>query len=230
LGVDPAECTGGDRFGARERWNLPPDALVVGHLANNSWEKGTNDLVEAMQVLWRQNRAIHLVLAGPQMPNFASFLPSFEKRCPDYCKRYVHRLGPITDAEKCDFFACIDTFALPSRSDSFGLVLLEAWTNGVPNVGYRAGGVADVIRHEHDGLLVPCGDVDGLANAIGRLMDDSKMRERFGRAGVARTQSVYRWHDKLTLVRDAIGEHIKKTRARPIARTLPTLQPAYEPE
>ena len=58
----------------------------------------------------------------------------------------MRRLGPLTDAEKRDFFAGIDLFALPSRSDSFGLVLLEAWANGVANVAYRAGGVADVIQ------------------------------------------------------------------------------------
>src|SRR5205807_2735898 len=49
LGVAPRECTGGDRTTARRRWNLPDDAFVVGHLANNSVEKGTNDLVQALE-------------------------------------------------------------------------------------------------------------------------------------------------------------------------------------
>ena len=76
------------------------------------------------------------------------------------------RLGLLTDAQKRDFFAGLDVFALPSRSDSFGLVLPEAWANGAPVVGYRAGGVAWVIRHEQDGLLVKCGDVEGLAGVF----------------------------------------------------------------
>ena len=42
------------------------------------------------------------------------------------------RLGVLSERQKRDFFAGIDVFALPSRSDSFGLVLLEAWANGVP--------------------------------------------------------------------------------------------------
>ena len=103
LGVEPSECTGGDRFAARERWNLPPDAFVVGHLANNSWEKGTNDLIDSLVPLWQQGRPVHLLLAGPQMPNFTSYWQAFEKRCPDFAKKYVRRLGPITDTERRDF-------------------------------------------------------------------------------------------------------------------------------
>ena len=99
------------------------------------------------------------MLAGPEMPNFrrhiaaCGFPPS------------IRQLGVLTDEQKRDFFAGIDLFALPSRSDSFGLVLLEAWANGLPNLAYRAGGIAGVIRHGEDGLLVRCGDVTGLAEA-----------------------------------------------------------------
>src|SRR4030095_13010004 len=125
---------------------------------------------------------IHLLLAGPQMPNFTKCYQAFARRRPREAECYVKILGQITDEQKRDFFASIDLFALPSRSDSFGLVLLEAWANGVPNVGYRAGGVADLIRHECDGLLVPCGDVVALARAIARMEDHSGERDSFGRA------------------------------------------------
>jgi glycosyltransferase involved in cell wall biosynthesis len=204
LGVEPRECTGGSRSEARRRWNLPDDAFVVGHLANNSWEKGTNDLLQALEHLWRQARPIHLVLAGPQMPNFARFWQAFESRFPAFAQKWVRRLGPISDADKRDFFAAIDIFALPSRSDSFGLVLLEAWANGVPNVANRAGGIADVIRHDVDGLLVKCGDVDGLTEAILHLQEDVDMRVRLGVDGRARLAADFCWEEKLALVRRRI--------------------------
>ena len=73
LGVAPKECTGGDRFTARERWKVPPDAFVVGHLANNSFAKGTNDLIVCSSSLWQRQQTIYLLLAGLDMPNFASF-------------------------------------------------------------------------------------------------------------------------------------------------------------
>ncbi|MSQ95284.1 MAG: glycosyltransferase family 1 protein [Gemmataceae bacterium] len=202
LGVEPRECTGGNRAEARRRWNLPDDAFVVGHLANNSWEKGTNDLIQAIEPLWRQNRPIYLLLAGPEMPNFTRFWQAFEQRFPP---TFVRRLGPISDAEKRDFYAAIDAFSLPSRSDSFGLVLLEAWANGVPNIAYRAGGVADVIRHDIDGLLVPCGDIAALSAALQHLQEDVDLRVRLGMDGKHRLPRNFRWEDKLALVRQTIA-------------------------
>jgi glycosyltransferase involved in cell wall biosynthesis len=99
---------------------------------------------------------------------------------------------------------------LPSRSDSFGLVLLEAWANGVPNVAYRAGGVADVIRDNVDGLLVPCGQIERLSDAILRMCDEVDLRDRLGDCGRARLKRDFHWQDKLTLVRDTIAERIER--------------------
>jgi glycosyltransferase involved in cell wall biosynthesis len=206
LGVDPGECTGGDRTAARWRWQLPDDTFVVGHLANNSVEKGTNDLVQALESLWRQRRPIRLALAGPTMPNFERYWQAFAARCPAFASKFVRRLGPISDADKRDFFAGIDVFALPSRSDSFGLVLLEAWANGVPNIGYSAGGITEVIRHDVDGLLVKCGDVTALTDALRRLEEDIDLRVRLGVDGRSRLAADFCWDDKLALVRRDIGD------------------------
>ena len=208
LGVEPDECTGGDRAEARRRWNLPDDACVIGHLANQSWEKGTNDLMQALEPLWQRGRPIHLLLAGPRMPNFTRFWQAFEARRPEHAQNQVRQLGPLTDAEKRDFYATIDMFALPSRSDSFGLVLLEAWANGVPNVAYRAGGIADVIQHQRDGLLVPCGNITALTAALERLCDDIDKRIEMGLFGQARLPREFRWDDKMAIVRQTIAAHV----------------------
>ena len=190
LGIDSAECTGGDRERARRSWGTKADDIVVGHLANLSREKGTLDLVKAMS--WSSRRT---VLAGPAMPNFTrAFEPSPK----------VTVLGPLTEAAKRDFYAGIDLFVLPSRSDSFGLVLIEAWANGKPVVAYRAGGPADLVRHDVDGLLVPCGDVPGLSAAIARLAGDAEFRARLGHAGQARVATEFVRDHRLAVVRDAL--------------------------
>src|SRR5438552_3376876 len=123
---------------------------------------------------WQAGRQFHLVLAGPEMPNFQRFWRQYDSA------HRVRRLGTLSETQKRDFFAGIDVFALPSRSDSFGLVLLEAWANGVANVAYRAGGVGDVIRDGQDGLLVRCGDVGELAQALERLVTNAEERRRMG--------------------------------------------------
>lgn len=195
MGVNFDDCTGGDRDRARRSWGVAADEVLVGHLANKSVEKGTADLLHAAEQLWRQGRRFRLVLAGPEMANFRQAWSSFP------LKEQVVRLDVLSDSEKRDFFAGVDLFALPSRSDSFGLVLLEAWANGLPNVAYRAGGVAGLIEHERDGLLVPCGNISALAAALGQLIEDEPMRSRYGATGRQRAVTAFRWDDKLQLVR-----------------------------
>ncbi|HEV2949149.1 MAG TPA: glycosyltransferase family 4 protein, partial [Gemmataceae bacterium] len=209
MGVNPAECTGGDRETARQRWGAQKGEVVIGHLANQSREKGTVDLLQAAERLWKQRTRFRLVLAGPEMANFRSFCNSWRPSGP------VTRLGEIDDRQKRDFFAGIDLFALPSRSDSFGLVLLEAWANGIPNVAYRAGGVAEVIHHEQDGLLVRCGNIDELATALAHLIDDVSWRRSLGDCGRDRVAREFRWEDKLSRVWQAYQEVVDHKKPEP---------------
>lgn len=215
LGVDPTECTGGHRHRARSAWGNADNDIVIGHLANNSAEKGTIDLVLAAQRLWKQGQRFHLVLAGPEMPNFRRFIAGANS--PN-----LTRLGLLNDSEKRDFFAGIDVFALPSRSDSFGLVLLEAWANGVPVVVYRAGGPAELVRHGVDGLQAPCGDIEGLADQLDRLIVDSDLRSQCGARGRERINREFRWNDKFELFKKKVG---------PVRRTGPIRDcPANPPQ
>jgi glycosyltransferase involved in cell wall biosynthesis len=204
MGVDYGSCQGGDRVAARARWSVQPQDVVIGHLANNSIEKGTVDLLRAAHRAWSASSRFHLVLAGPEMPDFRTFWKNYS------CANQVKRLGVLSAEEKKDFFAGIDVFALPSRSDSFGLVFLEAWANGIPNIAYRAGGVAGVIQHEKDGLLVKCGEIRGLAEAIVRLVKDGAERRRLGLNGQARLEEEFCWEDKLRLVHAVYKELCKR--------------------
>ena len=193
LGVDEAECTGGDRDAARHGWGLAPAEFAVGHLANASAEKGTVDLLKAAV---EQN--LRVVLAGPAMPSFERFWTGFAR------KGLVIRLGPLSDSQKRDFYVGIDAFALPSRTDSFGLVLLEAWANAKAVVAYRAGGPADLIRDGIDGWLVRCGDVAGLGERLKLLAGNATLRRSFGEAGARRVPVEFAWGPKLALVRNAL--------------------------
>ncbi len=208
LGVDATECTGGDRAKARAAWGVGQGDFVIGHLANNSVEKGTVDLVKGATLFAASVRAAdvgrshargedtRLVLAGPAMPNFLQFWQSFPHQA------HVTRLGVLSDSAKRHFFAGIDAFCLPSRTDSFGLVLLEAWANGKPVVVYRAGGPADLVRDGVDGFVVKCGDVDELRAKLLQLAADRELAKQLGEAGRRRVATDFAWEPKLRLVRD----------------------------
>ncbi|MGL4419711.1 MAG: glycosyltransferase family 4 protein, partial [Gemmataceae bacterium] len=202
LGVDPAECTGGNREAARGRWGAAASDFVVGHLANLSQEKGSVDLLAAVQPLL-STRNLKLVLAGESMPNFRQARKTWPST------PTILELGPLTDSAKQDFYAGIDAFVLPSRSDSFGLVLLEAWANRLPVLVYRLGGPGALVRDGVDGRSVPP-EVPALTRVLQQWQLDRPLARELGLAGQRRTFVEFRWDDKLRLVRETIREAVLK--------------------
>jgi glycosyltransferase involved in cell wall biosynthesis len=79
-------------------------------------------------------------------------------------------------------------FALPSRTEAMGRVLLEAMAAGKPRIGSDIGGIPTVISDEEDGFLVEPENIDQLANTLGRLMGDPQLRKRLGQNGARRAK------------------------------------------
>ena len=74
-----------------------------------------------------------------------------------------------------------DAFVLSSRFEGWGLVLGEAMAAGLPSISFDCPfGPADMITHDHDGLLIEEGNIDAMANALSQLMGDSALRDRLG--------------------------------------------------
>lgn len=71
---------------------------------------------------------------------------------------------------------------LPSQSEGFGRVIVEAARRGRATVGTRVGGIPDLVEDGVTGLLVEPGDVDGLAGALERILADRHFAERLGSA------------------------------------------------
>lgn len=177
LGIDPADTAGGNRDRARAGWHVPPDVIVVGHLANKSWDKGTVDLMDAADRLWARGRTFILVLAGPEMASFTYRWAHAVHR-----DRIVN-LPELSDQDRRDFFAGLDVYALPSYVESFGLSPLEAALNGAAVIAYDHGGPGEIFAHDANALLAPAGDLHALEAALDRLVIDGKARARLAAAG-----------------------------------------------
>jgi glycosyltransferase involved in cell wall biosynthesis len=81
------------------------------------------------------------------------------------------------------FYAAFDALVLPSSNEGTPVSAIEALAAGRPVVATRVGGVPDVVDDGEDGFLVEAGDTDDLADRLGQLARDPKLRERMGRAG-----------------------------------------------
>ncbi|MBI5740383.1 MAG: glycosyltransferase family 4 protein [Nitrospirae bacterium] len=82
--------------------------------------------------------------------------------------------GYLADAK--DFIAGLDLLVLPSQTEAFGRVLLEAMAAGTPVAATDVGGVPEVVKHGYNGLLVDYGDEEGLRKAMSELLDDNRLR------------------------------------------------------
>jgi glycogen(starch) synthase len=195
-GVDPTSVLGGD--GARFRRTHHLDGFLVVSLSALSYDKGTVHLVEAVRQLWHAGRSVELILAGVATATFQEYLSSL----PTADRTRIRLLGSIEETEKRDMLAAADVFAMPSRTDSFGIVYLEAWLYRVPVVGARTWGVSDVITDGEDGTLVPFGDVPALAQALSFLQDHPSARAALGAHGEQKVYRAHTWVLKYAPVRD----------------------------
>jgi glycosyltransferase involved in cell wall biosynthesis len=213
MAVEHAEVTGGDRGRFRGELGIPDASPVIGHLATLDLNKGTNDLVLAVARLNRsrpEGDPIALILAGPSSPDFERFLDEQ----PTASWPWLKRLGPLPLEDRADFFASLDVFSMPSRTDSYGIVFLEAWANGLPVVAAAAGGVPDVVRHGEAGLLVPFGDLDRLSEALGGLIDDPSRARALGAIGRKLVDRGYTWDDRFATLEGRARELIASRRPR----------------
>ena len=86
-----------------------------------------------------------------------------------------------------------DVFVLPSRMESFGIVLLEALACGTPVVASSVGGIKCVVQGGVNGLLVPYGDVEGLAEGMLMLLRDRELASQLVAEGPRRIAERYGW-------------------------------------
>jgi glycosyltransferase involved in cell wall biosynthesis len=113
----------------------------------------------------------------------------------------VKFLGTVSNEVLQGLYSQASLFVLAAQQsglhfEGFGLVFLEAGAYGLPVIGTRSGGVADAVKEGETGLLVEPQDIDGLANAMLRLLQDAELAQRLGQANRL-------WSETLTWERNA---------------------------
>jgi N-acetyl-alpha-D-glucosaminyl L-malate synthase BshA len=158
---------------------------VLVHNSNFRPLKRVEDVVRIFARV-RQRVACELVLIGdgPDRPRAESLVATLG------LTDHVRFLG-----ERVDIVETIQqarVFLLPSETESFGLAALEALSCGVPVVASRVGGLPEVIEEGESGFLAPVGDIDGMADAVVRLLEDDVLHTRLARNARARAVERFR--------------------------------------
>jgi glycosyltransferase involved in cell wall biosynthesis len=176
FGIDWQSAVGGDPEFLRQQYKV--DGPVVLHLGMKAFEKGSETLVEAMKVLWARGSNAWLVMAGPSLSTFDSYIAKAGSNCPR-----LLNLPPFADTEKRDFLASATVVAQPSRVESLGLVLIEAWANCKPVIAADIAVSRELIASSNGGVVVPFGNAQQLAAAIEKMLSDPELRQTMGASG-----------------------------------------------
>ena len=194
-GVDPSPRAHGSDSGAR---------LVC--VAAVSRHKGHDVLMDALATL--TDLPFECVCIGPldRDPAFVERLP-----VPDG----VRLVGPLVGADLEARYAAADLLVLPSRGETYGMVVTEALARAIPVVVSAVGGVAEALGatpHGRPGLLVPPEDPAALAGALRRWLTEPDLRGALRAAARQRRANLGDWAMTSALVAEALSSAAGATR------------------
>ena len=188
-GIDHKLFVQGDKREARTWLGLghQPLVLFVGRIQAL---KGIDVLVEALAKMPHDLVADRgppelVVVGGPSGPDGASEMAQLQDLASthDLTER-IHFVAPQPHDQLARFYQAADVLAMPSRSESFGLVAAEAQACGLPVVASRIGGIPYVVSDGASGFLVKPGDTTDLAAALSRVLGDPHLASALGRGGI----------------------------------------------
>ncbi len=190
-GVDHAFFSPGNQAGAR--WALDTDErpllLFVGRIQPL---KGVDVAVEALARLERDDARLWIV-GGASGVGGADEVARVEKLVADLgLVDRVTFIPPQPHHLLSTYFRAADICLVPSRSESFGLVALEAAACGTPVVASAVGGLLTLVEHGHTGYLVESRDPDGYASWIDAILGDPVLARRLSVSAAARARD-YTW-------------------------------------
>ncbi|MEM8858391.1 MAG: glycosyltransferase family 4 protein [Chloroflexota bacterium] len=200
-GLNMASAKGGDGAAWRQKHNI--FGTLVACICSLTADKGVPDLIEAVSRM--SDESVTLVLAGTVTDEIKPILKTLDTE-------RVRVLGRISADDKRDLLAACDIFAMPSRTDSFGIVYLEAWANRKPVIGSDAWGTADVIYDGVDGMLVPFGNAAALEEKLHFLITNPSEQVRMGNNGYQKLVEKHTWEPTY----EQIKAHYLKTLERGI--------------
>ena len=203
-GVDHAFFSPGDQAGARVALGLgkQPLALFVGRLQPL---KGADVAVRTIAAS-KHTDTVLAIIGGPSGPDGERYVAELLALADDL--RVADRLRLVEPQPHhilASWYRAADVCLVPSRSESFGLVALEAAASGLPVVASAVGGLTSIVRGGLTGYLVPDRDPAEFARHLDRLLGDSLLRTRVGTAAAQRALD-FTWASAAARVRRVVTE------------------------
>ena len=190
-GVDVERFAREDGSALRTELGIPADALVIGYVGRLAPEKNLEFWAAAVVEFIRQSRRTHALVVGSG---------TFQRKMEDIFTRAgvgdrLHCAGVLTGDRLISAYQAMDVFVFTSRSETQGMVLVEAMAAGVPVVALDAPGVREVVRDTVNGRLLEEEMVEPFVQALSSiapiLMSEDDERRCLMREAAKRTAAEF---------------------------------------
>jgi len=176
-----------ERARVRAELGLAEDDLALGIVGNVEPRKGHHYLIRALPEILKTSSRARLVIVGQQrsryMPRVNAEIAAAGVQNEIIWAGYRADMPAVMHA--------LDVCVCAALEEAFGLTAAEALAARRPVVATRVGGLPDSVVHGENGFLVPPKNPSALAEAIGRLLSDAQLRNRFGTAGQQRVERLF---------------------------------------
>ncbi|MBV9468869.1 MAG: glycosyltransferase, partial [Abitibacteriaceae bacterium] len=177
-GLDPDEWHPRDHSQLRASLDVPPNAFIFGCVGQLvPWKNHVAFIEAASQVVQDEQaaRAHFVVMGGDLWGEHSTYLQELRALVKQH--NLQDRLSFVPhQTNNVDAIAAFDAVVLPSREEPFGRVLIEAMALDKIVIAYGENGPLEIITHQHDGLLVPATEENGLANAMRAVLRDAELQ------------------------------------------------------
>ncbi|MGQ0803219.1 MAG: glycosyltransferase [Actinomycetota bacterium] len=204
-GVDHRVFAPGDRDAARGALGLEPTDRILLFVGRIQPLKGAGLAVRALAELG-DARTTLLVVGGPSGPEGEAELDRLHALVTELdLGAQVRFVPPQPHDELAVYYQAADVCLVPSRTESFGLVALEAAACGTPVVAADVGGLRSLVDDGHTGFLVEGRSAHDYAAPVALLLDDAELAHELGRNG-ARRAAGYTWSITAARLRRLYGD------------------------
>ncbi len=188
-------------FSVKKAYSRNPSVLFLGRLEGR---KGIDSFLKTFPSVKKEIPSVQYVIAGRRFlfgePWWLKrIIDSFEK---NYPKSGITFAGYVSEEQKRDLFSSSWLFAMPSRTEGYGIAAIEANATGTFVIGNDAEGLREAIRNGETGALVDCRDVQKFSKEIIEWLDTRKLEGRKEKCiAWAKTHS---WEKSAKLVEEVI--------------------------
>lgn len=185
-GIDLDVFEGLSKENLRKKFGFKKDEKIILYVGRFHPIKGSTYLIDAVKNINDKNKKLLLIGRGEERNYLEELVKKFK------IENIVTFVGRIPNKEVFEYMVASDVLVLPSLSEGFPNVILEAMASGLPIVATKVGGLPEIVNIGENGFLVEPKNSEQIAEKISLLFKDEKLRKRISRNNIEEVKK-YSW-------------------------------------